>query len=326
MTGAILQNLALLAIGVFILIYSGIYVVRTVSAILRMSEFVLSVILLSFATSLAELTVGVRSALSGIPEVSLGDVLGTNIVNLSLILGLVAIVGGGVKLEDYRHFLLDRPYFFLFILSPTVLLLDGVLSRIDGAILLSLFLWNMARITREREHVVRHKSLRYHHARHVGHTVADRREFFHNVTRFLVAAPLLVVAAQIIVTTVQNVAGEIGIPEFVIALYAISVGTSLPEMTVGLRSALAHKTGMSLGNLFGAATLNSTLVLGVVSLIAPITDVDLGVVRITGVTTAFVMLAVFSFLLRKSVITRSQGIILLLMNAAFLVWQAGFLL
>ena len=300
------------------------YVVRSLSAMARFlhfSEFVLSFLLLSVATSLPEITVGINSALSGVPELSLGDILGTNIVNLTLIMGFVSVIGGEMELKDYKHFKEGRVISFLFICAPLILLVDGSLSRLDGIFLLVFAVLNAVRMLAERDIVIKKKAFRPHLAPHAAHTIETKEDFIKKAVTFALSVPILLFAAYLMVVSVTNISQEFGIPEFLIGIFVIGIGTSLPELSIGIRSVKSDRDGVSLGDLFGSAVMNSTLILGIVSLIEPIYLTAYNNYIVTGIFTVFVILLAFMFLRKKSSITRKEGIILLIVYAAFVTTQ-----
>ena len=320
----VLLNIGLLVLGLFLLMKAGTFVVRSLSAMARylhFSEFVLSSLLLAFATSLPELTVGINAALADVSQLSLGDILGTNIANLALILGLVTVLGGGLKLKDYTHFKEGRIFTLITVLTPFAMLLDGVLSRMDGGILLILFAINLIRVLRERDMVVQKKTFRAHLQPHSAMEISTRKHFFREVLIFAVSVPLLLFGAQLLVLSAQNLSAIFNIPEFFIGLFIISVGTSLPELSVGLRSVLTHHVGVSLGDLFGSAVLNATLVLGIVALIAPIEAPSLRATGIAGIFTLAILLFIFGSLRKRNFLYKREGFLLLGTYALFLAIQ-----
>ena len=123
------------------------------------------------------------------------------------------------------------------------------------------------------------------------------------------------------VFAVRNLSTIFGVPEFLLGLFLISIGTSLPELTVGLRSVLSHHTGVSLGDLFGSAAINSTLILGVVSLIHPIVAPPLRTFGTTGLFTLVILLFIFISLRNRKHLFPWEGVVLLITYAGFLLFQ-----
>lgn len=314
MNSEVLFYLTIIGVAVFVLVRSSYYVVRSISAIgryLRFSDFLISFLLLSLATSMSELSVGINAALTHTSELSLGDVLGTNIVNMTLIFGLITVIGGGIVLRDYDQFKQTRIETLILISAPFLLLLDGNLGRFDGLILLSLFVFHIYRISQDREEFVKKKTFKHSMVPHVYHTAASKRQFIGRIVTFVVSVSLLLASAYATVVAVTKLSAVFGISEFIFGLFVVAIGTSLPELIVGLRSIRTNKESISVGNLFGAITINSTLVLGLVSLINPIDITDIAQYAVTVGLTLLTVLVIFGMLAKKHTVARWQGFLFL---------------
>jgi cation:H+ antiporter len=317
-------SLIIIAVAVFILIQSGKRVVRSLGVMARflhVSEYVLSFILIAFATSLPELSVGINSALLKVPELSFGDILGTNIVNFTLILGTIAIAGGSVKLRDYDHFKNNRIFELAIVLAPLLLILDGTLSRIDGVILLGLFVWNIFRLLDIDDRILGRKVLRPHLSPYASTMVTTLGQFFKHLIIFTLSMIFMLGSTMIIVLAAKEASVSIGISKALIGVLVVATATSLPDFVIGLRSVLKKLGGVALGDIFGAAAINSTLTLGLVSLISPIVLEELKTVWIGIAFTFTAFLLVFYFLKSKSSISRKEGIVLVGLYGIFIVIQ-----
>ncbi|MDX1535175.1 MAG: sodium:calcium antiporter [Candidatus Spechtbacterales bacterium] len=311
----------IVVIGIFVLLKAGKYVVRSLAAMARflhVSEFILSFLLIAFATSLPELSVGLNSAFSGIPALSLGDIVGTNIVNFTLILGIVSVLAGKMELKDYKHFKENRAFHFMLVMAPLILLMDGVLSRLDGFFLLVLFISNILKLLDVDDVILGRKVLRPHLALHAHHTVDSKHRFVGNVFVFVIAVSVLLASSSLIVLSIEDISAHFGIPEILIGLFIIGIGTSLPELSIGIKSVKSERDGISLGDLFGSAVINSTLILGTVSMITPITITEPATFWVTVVFVALTLLLANYFLRKKSFVTRKEGIILIMVYVLFL--------
>lgn len=331
--------IALLAFGIWLLIKSGVFVVRAISKIsyvLGVSEFVTSFVLMAFATTLPELAVGISAALSEDSTLALGNMIGTNIVNVTLILGLVAIFGKGITLDKKGNAFLSQSKWIdvILIALPILLLLDGTLSRIDGGILLVAFILHFVHLFWMRS------SYRYKPQAYTNHITKDDKVFEikkieHKKTRrqkallellktlgiFIVSAGVLLGASLLIVDMSENIALAYFIPELLIGVFIIGVGTSLPELSFGLRSVREGVAQSSLGNLLGSALLNATWVIGVVALIHPIEVIHYDLFLLGALfMVAYVFLAVF-FLKTKNGIDIVEGFLLVFLYIIFLVVQ-----
>lgn len=317
--------LGLIIIGaLWLMIQSGKLLVRSIGILARrwgLSEFILSFILIAFATSLPELAIGINSALAGVPELSFGDILGTNIVNLTLIIGIVAVIGKTITVSDYAHFKSNRLYQLVIVLAPMILLLDGILSRLDGAILLGLFTWNLFRFL-DVDNAHERKVLRPHLAEHAAAPVPSHAGVtWRYLLLLVVSAAGLAGATYLIVTTAETIAIALAIPTVLIGILIIATCSSLPELTVGIRSVVSRQGGVAIGDVFGAAAFNSTLTLGLVALIKPIVLSSITVVLVGIGFTLISYFLVFYFLHTKQAISRGEGIVLLVMYVLFILTQ-----
>lgn len=251
-------------VGIVALVYSSKYLLSSLAGItkrLKLPIVVVGVLLLALSTSLAELTVGIHAALNGTPALSLGDVLGTNIVNLTLILGVIIVINRGVKIAKNQLPKQLKLTSLLAVATLLIVMLDGALSRTDGVILLSIFVihvvstYNIDRINQ--------------HIKHKLHNRTKRQIPVQLFAVFIASAIVLIVSGFAVVNSAVSIAQFFGVSEFVIGLLVLAIGTSLPEMAVAIRASHQKTPILSIENLIGAVTINVTLVIGIVATISP---------------------------------------------------------
>jgi cation:H+ antiporter len=257
----------------------------------------------AFATSSPECAVAVSAALAGTPEISLGDALGSNIVNVALILGLVLLLA---DLHAPRDSL--KRDFPIAMLAPCLLAMlafDGVLSRVDGFMLLGVFVtWLIATILEAR----RQRSA----AEHVlGEYKAGRA-----LGACLVGLGLLIVAGRLIVTGAIGVAHAFGLGEFVIGATVVAVGTSVPELATAVIAKLRGHDEIGLGTVLGSNIFNGLWIVAVTAIITPITVSW----QTVGIGLGFgVMTVAFLFPGRNGLLTRKRGAILLSLYVVYMI-------
>lgn len=318
-----------LILGAFTIFYAGGYAVHSLTRLARffgLSGFTISFILMAFATSVPELIIGITAAIGGASQISLGNIIGTNIVNLSLILGFTALLAGRIVIDDYQRFKSNRFFNFFLVMSPIILLLDGRLSRIDGAILLVFFLWSLWHMLEFRKKIKAttfRGFLRTTIPRALRGVFSSTRAFFRNLGIFILSVSALLVASYYFIAGAENVAEFFGLSEILIGIFIVGFGTSLPELVFGIRAARAGQGGMGLGNLFGSSVVNSTLVLGVTAIISPINIGDVSTLWVGVFFMALTMLLAYYLLRSKVFLTRSEGIILLLLYVVFVAVQGA---
>ncbi|MDP1629225.1 MAG: sodium:calcium antiporter [bacterium] len=304
----------LFLVSVFLLVFAGGRAVETltrISRFLKLREFIVAFILMAFATSIPELFVGISAAFSNVPELSFGDVLGANIINLTLAVGLAALFLGGLEIERET---VRRGSILMGVvgLLPLLLILDGEISRIDGCILLLAFIFYLTWLF-DREEFFRKVY------DNLDPTIVNFKNFLKDLAMFGGAIILLLLASQGIVKAAVFFAVSLGVELGIIGIFLVGAGTALPEVYFSIRAGRAGETKMILGNLMGCVVITSTLVLGLVSLIQPIRISDpspYGVARI------FLLISVLFFLFisrTKSQISKKEGLALILIYIAFLV-------
>ncbi len=311
-------NLLFSVLGFIPLILGATWLVDGASAIAKrknISNLVIGLTIVAFGTSSPELVVNLLAAVSGNSGFSFGNVVGSNIVNILIILGLSAMVYP--MMVKSPTIWIEIP---LCLLSAVVLLViandgildgtaDSVISRTDGILLLGFFFvfmyyswFAMKRGEPEDEHLVRLKQMG------VGKSV------------FLVTAGMVMLAGggQAIVHFASRFATEYGIPDRIIGLTILSLGTSLPELSTSLVAAIKKNVDISIGNIIGSNLFNTFLILGASSTIQPIAlepgaNLDL---MVNILATLLVFLFVFT---RKGrMIDRLEGGVMVLIYAVYL--------
>lgn len=305
----LLLNILYFVLSCLALVISGSFLVRSLSKIarfLQISEFSAAFIIMSIATSMPELFVGVSSALSNSPELSLGNVIGASIMDLTLIAGILILLNKEIKTT--KRIGKDTYFALMGIILVIVLFVIGKsLSKIDGVILLCFFFLNAYRVFKKRKKYTKKFK-----------NGSERKNRFLYLLIFLIALIGLFISANFVVRHASTLAFDLNLPKMIIGLFLLSIATTLPELVFGLSATnLKHKE-MSLGNLIGAVITNSTLVLGIVSLISPIHVEFLPF--ITSTVFMFVCAFIFTtFLITGKKLETLEGISLILIYVLFVI-------
>lgn len=268
----------------------------------RVSPGIIGATVAAFATSSPELSVSIRAAIAGKPQISLGDALGSNVMNVALILALVLVVSGIQSPRDSVK--RDFPVALLVPVITGLLFLDGVLSRFDGLLMLSMFLaWLMAAIVEARKQ------------RNAAEEVLGEHRGWFAILLCIFGLAFLVAAGNLIVAGARGVAISFGIDEFIIGATLVAVGTSTPELATTVMAKLRGHGEVGLGTILGSNIFNGLLVVAVAAVIYPITVSWREVV----VTLVFGLLAVaFTLPGRSGFIERRRGVLLLVIYAVYL--------
>lgn len=223
----------------------------------RIPAGIIGVTIAAFATSAPELSVAVNAASAGQPAIALGDALGSNVVNLGLVLGIALLFGTiHMPLHVRRQ---EMPMALAAPLLLGLLLTDGALGRADGWILIAVFVGWLART------VLVARRMR-------DDTVAVLRERSRTVILVSVSSGLLllVAAGRLIVSGAADLTTLLGWDAFVIGVVIVAVGTSTPEIATALVSRLRHHDEVAVSTVLGSNIFNTLLIVGVASVITPI--------------------------------------------------------
>lgn len=269
---------------------------------LRISPGIIGATVAAFATSSPELSVAINSALAGEPEISLGDALGSNIVNVSLILALALMISGIQSPRDCV-----KRDFTVALLVPIILgglCFDGELSKHDGLLMLVMFsVWLLATIIEARKQ------------RSAAEQILGVHRKWLVILSCISGVILLVIAGNLIVSGAKGIALAFGIDEFIIGATIVAIGTSTPELATTIIAKIRGHDEVGLGTILGSNIFNGLYIVAIAAMIHPIT-VEWREVSMTLVF-GFVVLAC-TFPSRTGYINRSRGVLLLVLYVAYL--------
>ena len=252
-----------------VLVRSGTWVVEALVRIAQFfgwKEFVLGSILMAFSTSLPEVFIGISSAVAQKTELSFGVVIGSNIVALTLITGIGAILSKGLWFKGKT---LQRSAFYagIYGILPLLLMLDGSVSRTDGIILLLAFCFYFFQLFSQEE---RFSKVFNHPIREWAYF----KRFLKDLFLFIGGLGLLLLSAQAIVFSTSMLAVNLGFSLVVIGAVLVAFGTSIPEIVFEIQAIASNHKKMILGNIMGSVVMNSTFVLGISAIIYPLEIVN----------------------------------------------------
>ncbi|MDP2269995.1 MAG: calcium/sodium antiporter [Archangium sp.] len=311
----------MLLLGGGVLLYFGAeWLVGGASGLARslgVPQLLIGLTVVAYGTSAPEVVVGVKASLAGAGGIALGNVIGSNIANLGLILGVTALV----KPARVDGALIRRevPVLVLATLAVPLVLLDGRVTRLEGAVLL-LFaagysVWMVVSSRRSMAGVSRDAG-QMEKAADLAGAPSPRGKGRLALTA-LAGLGLLVLGGSLFVDGASGLARGLGISERIIGLTIVAVGTSLPELATSLIAAWRGHSDISVGNVVGSNIFNSLLCLGAAALIAPI-EAPLQSVRVD-LAVMVVLTLLGAFVMRTSrVIGRVEGGLFVLAYAGFL--------
>ncbi|MBS3148818.1 sodium:calcium antiporter [Candidatus Woesearchaeota archaeon] len=294
-------------LGCAALVKASEYAVESIAHIaraFRMTEFVTSFILVALISALPETFISVFSALEGDPSLGLGTLLGSNIADLTLILGLVALAGHPIRIQS--HIIQKDLYFAALTMLPIILGLDGFLTRLDAVILLvagTSFIF-----------ILLEESMYFRKPYN------DGNHFYKQLAIFFCAVIVLLVSANFIVSSAESLAIGLGIPTVMIGLFLIALGTTLPEFIFSLHSIKKGHAELAIGDILGVVVVDATLIIGITALVMPIA-INTFLLSMIGMFTAFAVVFALLFMRSDGVLTKNEGMALVLFYVAFVVVQ-----
>jgi cation:H+ antiporter len=298
----------LFVIGLIGLFFGGEFLVRGASSIARtyrISPMVIGLTIVGFGTSAPELLVSVQAALAGQPAIAIGNVLGSNIANILLILGISAVIAPLIL--PLRKLWRDLGFMLLATAVIWAMLLDGNVTRLDGVLLLAglIIFLAVAFLTGKAE----------------PDDSLPLPPVWRAALMTLGGLVVLVIGARLLVDSATTIARTYGISEAVIGLTIVAVGTSLPELATSVVAALRKQTEIAVGNIVGSNIFNIFGILGLTAVIAPIpAEARFAWIDMPWVAASTIGLTVVAALLGG--LPRSAGAALLVAYAGYLVLMA----
>ncbi len=303
-----LLHLLLFVVSIIVLTRSATWLVTSltrIAAALRLTEFTVGFVLMSLATSLPELFIAVTAAWQDSEALTLGNVIGSNIANLTVALGVAALLARGIRVRRITQ-RKDALLMSVIALMPVILLYDGFLSRYDGLILVGAYLVYLFRLVRQEPGDSEGLN-------------SYEGSVLKPVLEFLLGVGLLLASAYLMVHSSSQVAVFLNVPVLLIGFSLVAFGTSLPEISFAGKAILSHHRGMVFGGTLGSVVTNSSLVLGVAALIRPIYS---GYSPQLLVSVAFLAVTIFvfnMFIRTRMRLSWGEGFALFILYIAFLV-------
>lgn len=305
-----LINIGLVLLGFALLVKGGDYLVDGAVAIARrarLSSMVIGLTIVGFGTSAPELLVSVQAALAGSPGISIGNVVGSNIANIALILGVTALIAACPASRQTLR--IDMPFMVVASLLFVAVAMTGTISRLAGllgVIMLIIFVsWQVVNSRKQSKGAVED---------------GDSEPIMPLWKALIMVAgsfAALVFGADWLIEGAQGIARSLGVSERVIGLTVIAVGTSLPELFASIMAARKGETDMAIGNVIGSVTFNILSVIGLSATICEIHNSNEGFLFDYVLMVALGLL-LWLFLRTKHLLERWEGAVFVLIYVAYI--------
>ena len=308
----ILMDLLYIGIGLVLLIVGGDWLLKSAigfSLRLKIPKIVIGMTVVSFATSAPELIVSLKSAIQGHSDLAMGNVIGSNIANLALVLGITVLLSN-IKVNK-SFFTTDWPIMMLVsLLLYAFIVFDGLLVAYEGAILFGALIVFLIYLLKFQKTVV------------LDDILEDDEELplYKSLLYLLIGGIALWGGSELLISGAVGLAEQFDVSQRIIGISIVSIGTSIPELSASIIAVLKKEKAISLGNLLGSNIFNVLAVLGLTSMVHPIEIVDKGLIEndiywMLGVS--FLILPL-SFFYKKRSFGKLEGVILLGVYTAFL--------
>ncbi len=300
--------------GIILLSYGGDLLTKSsidISLKFSIPKIIIGMTIVSFATSAPELIVSLNATLDGLPSFAIGNVLGSNIANIGLVLGIITIIYP-IKLKQ-RFYYTDFPLLMISTaLFYFIIYTDNQISRTEGfillisitAILFYLFIYQKKSISEFSEEIDNNK-------------ISITKSFMY----IIFSGSLLWLGSETLIKSAVTVANKFEISERVISITMVAIGTSIPELAASIVASLKKQNDLSIGNLIGSNIFNLLVVIGVTSSIIPIGGIENSVIfnDMLWVVLFSAIILPLAYFGKRNVLTRKKGIMLLILYLIFII-------
>lgn len=307
-----LLSIVLLLVGLGLVVYGSDILVDGASSVARkigISEFVIGIIIVGFGTSCPELVVSVTGAIDGNSAVSLGNVTGSNIFNVLMILGLTAILSPIAITKDNKT--KDIPILLCVTIFFCLIALKGTINRLDAVLFLAIFaiylLYNF-------------KAGKAEAAAIEEEVVEKNYGTFLSILMIVGGLAGLIFGGKLFVNNAVTLAHALGASDKFIAVTILAVGTSLPELMTCVVAAAKKKGQLALGNIVGSNVFNILLILGVSGLIHPLDTSSFNYVDMGTIVASVLALFIFANASKKSQLSKPAGFFFLFMEVVYMIY------
>ena len=306
------NTISLLFFGLIVLIIGGNLLLKasvSISLKFGIPKLLIGMTVVSLATSAPELIVSIKSALKGSPDLAISNVLGSNIANLGLVLAITILFSPiNISKSIYRKewpIMMFSSLYFLFVI------LDGVITRIEGGVLVCLLIITLSVLIKFRDKSEIELELDFE----------KKGSIIKSLIILILGGIFLFYGSEWFVDGAISLANSFGISERIIGITVVSVGTSIPELVTSLVAVLNKEKSISLGNLLGSNIFNVFAVLGFTSFVTPIYIIDQNIISFDIYIMIFFAAIVLPliFFSKKNVLGRKEGLIILVFYSLYLV-------
>lgn len=299
-----LNTFTLLLSGLILLILGGNFLLKSAVSIslkFNIPKILIGMTIVSFATSAPELIISIKSALIGSPDLAISNVVGSNIANIGLVLGLTILLSPIKTTKDIYK--VDWPIMMFASILFLIFLNDGMIKAYEGVILIFLLIGSIAFLIKYQKQTEEDVDLEM---------VSDE-SISKSILFLILGGFFLYLGSEWFVSGAIDLANIFGVSERIIGITVVSIGTSIPELVTSLVALFKKEKGVSLGNLIGSNIFNVFAVLGITSIVSPLILEDLNILNYDIYVMLFFAAIVLPliFFPKKHILGRLEGLIIL---------------
>ena len=314
-----IEHIAIFLLSCIVLVWAGgktVIALSRIARILKWKEFAVASLLMAIGSSLPEFFVGIVSGINEKPQLSFGNVLGSNIVALTLVIFIATLFLKTIKINR-EAIKKSVSLAVIYIVLPFLLIFDGRLSRIDGFILIISFIFYLRHFFLQQQKFEKPFD-------HFQKTPQEKLKiFFKELGFFLLSLILFLLSAEGIIFAAGEICSATHISLAIMGILGIALGTSLPEITFTIRSIKMGHKEMVLGDALGSVMVNTGLVLGTTVLISPFEIKYTGLYFNSLIFSFLIAVLFFLFARTKNEINRKEGLILFSLYLLFVIIEAA---
>ena len=298
------MDILIFIVSMGVLIYGADFIIEQSEKIAlkyNISNFVIGATLVALGTSLPEMAVSISASVKGSADIAVANVIGSTIFNISLVLGFTFLIAK--KISPNRDLFAKDSAWALFPILVFILMgIDGQLNMVDGILFLILMAGYLTFLISSNQVDDIDEDL-----------AKEDFSWPKSIALLLVGFAFVIGGADFAIDSASNIARQFGISEWVIGLFLVAFGTSLPELMISVKSALKNNADLAIGNIIGSNVANFTMVLGLASILNPLNvDLSANIFDITAAVIASIMLV---FITANRLYNKSAGIALMVILA-----------
>ena len=318
---SLITPLILLTLSIVILYVSGEIIIKSsvfIANVLRVPTLIIGLTVVSFATSLPEIFVSIEALLEGSSNIALGNVFGSNIANLSLVMAILAILNNlNISKQTFK---IDYPFLLTISLSLGIVMLFSLsINFWIGTLFLIILIFYLIYLISSGHNI---ESLDINKSKDV-ESYKNKFQIIKNIALLLFGVFALKLGADMLVENTIDIASYFGISDRVIAVTIVAFGTSVPELVTSIVASYKKQQGLAIGNLIGSNIFNILAVIGISSVIKEIKITDKEIIYYDYLYMLFItfLLGIFMYISKNKVITKHHGYFLLTTYIIYIVFN-----